>query len=361
LTQYRNILTLFLVFFGLREGFFIMIELTKREKDILQWVVQSYIETTIPVGSHYLVGKYQLNLSSATVRNEMANLERLGYIKPPHTSAGRIPTDKGYRFYVNGLMQREQLSQEEQENICEQIEEAKGDVKRILGEASKILGKISMELGVVLTPWMAWGIFDRMELVGLSQRKVLAVLHVRSRFVKTVIMELESDLKQKDLELTESILNERLSGLTLEEIKRTIHNRTSDIVMANKMLMKRFVESAPMLFEFSEPHDVHTSGTKNILNQPEFSDVHALEHILGLIDDREGLIHLFHRDVQETEVTIGRENQDKRLRFCSVVAARYKRGKDVGTLGVIGPTRMRYSKILPLVEVMAGTMSQYLS
>lgn len=338
-----------------------MSELKTRQKNILRWIAQSYIDTASPVGSRHLAKKHRLNCSAATIRNEMADLEEMGYIRQPHTSAGRVPTDKGYRFYVDILMMRERLSPQECERIHGRMEKTGGDVNLFLEEVSRILGKISQELSVVLTPWISWGIFDRLELVGITQKKVLVVIHVQSRLVKTLILEVESDLKREDLEETASFLNERLSGLTLEEIQRTIGDRVQNTDIGNRILMRRIVKSASDIFDFSEPLEVHTCGTQDILTQPEFSDISMLKRLLSLIDDRRGLVHLFHRKVNETEVTIGQENKDRRLQSFTVVAACYTRGRDVGALGVIGPTRMPYRKILPLVNYTANTMSQFFS
>ena len=338
-----------------------MKEMDSRKSVVLRWIVQSHIGSASPVGSSHLVKKYKLKYSPATIRSEMADLEEQGYIKQPHTSAGRIPTDKGYRIYVDYLMKHNGLCSEDRERIQNRMEKSGGDVNRFLEDVSKILGKISKELSVVLTPWISWGIFDRLELIGLTERKVLVVIHVRSRLVKTVILEIESDLKPKDLEKTASVFNERLSGLTLEEIQRTIRDRIRVVQRANVMLSRHLVESASVIFDFSEPLEVHTCGTKNILTQPEFSNINMMERILVFLDDRKELAHVFHRSVKKTEVFIGQENADQRLRSFTVVKACYNRGKDVGALGVIGPTRMPYHKILPLVDFTAREMSRYLS
>jgi heat-inducible transcriptional repressor len=338
-----------------------MNELTTRQKKILHSLVHRFIDTATPVSSSCLVDNYNLNCSSATVRNELANLETAGYIQQPHTSAGRIPTDKGYRFYVDTLKTSKQVSHEVHEQIYGRIEDAGGNLKLILEEASRILSTISKELGVVLTPWLTWDIFDRLELIELSSCKILVVLHVRSRLVKTVILEVESDLQGRDLDITASILNERLSGLTLQEIKTTIADRMRNVTAGNRVLMRHVIQTASRLFDFSEPLDLHMCGTQNILSQPEFTDVNFLESVIGLIEDKSGVIHLFHRKVQKTEVTIGMEHGDSRLEPFTVITAPYHRGRDVGTLGVIGPTRMHYQRILPLVNTMASMISQFLS
>jgi heat-inducible transcriptional repressor len=291
----------------------------------------------------------------------MADLVEMEFIKQPHTSAGRIPTDKGYRYYVDDLMRHENLTLKEQESILRWMEDSGRDVNSMLNEVSKMLGKISKELSVVLTPWISWGIFDRLEFIELTEKKVLVVIHVRSRLVKTVIIEVDADLDQKILELTARVLNERLSGLNLEEIQNTINDRFLDVGRGNRKLIRYIVENASSIFDFSEPLEVHTCGTQNILMQPEFTDVSMMERVLSLIDNREQLVHLFRKKVNKTEVVIGQENKDEKLLSFAVVTACYKRGKDIGALGVIGPTRMPYRRILPLVDFTAKAMSHYLS
>ncbi len=334
---------------------------TERHKHVLRFIVRSYIDTASPVGSKHLVQKYGMKYSSATVRNDMATLERIGFIKQPHTSAGRIPTDEGYKYYVKSLMKKEKLSVQEKEKIYKRMDQIGGDVNLILEEASKILGQISQELSIVVTPWISWGIFDRLELIKLNETKILVVIHVQNRIVKTVILTVESDLKISELDKVASILNERLNGLTLNEIQQTLRDRVKDIRDSNRLLLQKVIDSASDLFDFSEPFEVYTGGTQHIIFQPEFTDIHMLQSILSLIDNRKNLIRLFHRNATKTDVRIGQENEDKRLHSFTVITTSYQRGNDVGTLGIIGPTRMHYNRILPLIETMGAMMSQYLS
>ncbi len=333
----------------------------ERRKYVLRFIIRSYIDTASPVGSKHLVQKYGMKYSSATVRNDMATLERIGYIKQPHTSAGRVPTDEGYKFYIESLMKKEKLSAQEKDRIYKRMDKVGGNVNLILEEASKILGQITQELSIVITPWISWGIFDRLELISLNEKKILVVIHVQNRMVKTVILTIKSDLDQSELEKAASILNERLNGLTLHEIQQTIRDRVKDIRDSNRLLLQKMIDSANDLFDFSEPFEVYTGGTQHILFQPEFADIHMLQSILSLIDNRKNLIHLFRRNATKTDVRIGQENEDKRLHSFTVITTTYQRGNDMGTLGLIGPTRMRYSRILPLIEAMGAMMSQCLS
>jgi heat-inducible transcriptional repressor len=320
--------------------------------------VQSYIQSATPVGSRQLVKQYRLDWSSATVRNEMANLENMGYVNQPHTSAGRIPTDKGYRYYVNNLKKREYLEPQECETIDKKIDAAGKITSRILEETSKILSEISNELAVVLTPTIYYGVFDRLELIELTQKKVLVVIRVRSHQVKTVIVEIESNLNSKELETTAEVLNQRLSGLTLNEIQNSIKERLRNTSYGHLELIRYIMDSSTELFDFSEPVSIHKFGTPNIVVQPEFTDRGRLENIFNIIDDSNSLIKLFRRNVRDTKIVIGRENEDERLHELTVISTNYTRGKEVGTMGIIGPTRMQYSRILSLMSHVSNKMSE---
>jgi heat-inducible transcriptional repressor len=332
--------------------------LTDRAKKLLYGLVQSYIRSATPVGSRQLVKEYRLNWSSATVRNEISNLENMGYVSQPYTSAGRVPTDKGYRYYVNNLKKYESLDPQEYETIDKKINAAGRITSRILEETSKILGEISNELAVVLTPTIYYGIFDRLELIELTQKKVLVVIRVRSHQVKTVILKIDSHLKSRDLEITAEVLNQRLSGLTLNEIQKSIKERLRNASYGHLNLIRYIMDSSTELFDFSEPISIHKFGTPNIVVQPEFSDRERLENIFNIIDDSNSLIKLFRRDMGDTKIVIGRENEDERLHELTVISTNYTRGKDIGTMGIIGPMRMPYSRILSLMSHVSHKMSE---
>ena len=339
----------------------VMNVLNERQKVILRCTIKQYVETAAPVGSKHLVKEYRLNFSPATIRNEMSNLEEMGYLSQPHISAGRVPTEKGYRVYVDALMKSGQLSQNEKKAVKQSIARAGGNLNKILGEASKIMSRISEELSVVITPWMSWGVFDRLELIRLTEGKLLAVIHVKSRLVKTVVLKIDSDINDDLLIEASSILNERLSGLTLEEIRMTIKERIRDVNRSYKYFLDEISGFSNELFDFSETKEVHYSGTSNILKQPEFSSVERIRPLFSLIDDKESLIRLFTSKTNDVDIKIGRENRKEELQPFTIVSASYKRGRDVGTLGVLGPIRMRYHKIIPLVNYVAKTMSKSLS
>jgi heat-inducible transcriptional repressor len=335
--------------------------LTQRQKKLFRWVVQRYIGTAMPVGSDQLVKHCQLDCSPATVRNEMVCLEDVGFVMQPHPSAGRIPTDRGYRFYVDSLMKREEMHPDEESHIHESIENAKGNAQLLLNAASKILSQISEELAIVITPWISKTIFDRLELIGLSEKKVLLVLHVRPRRVKTILFETNNHFNETDLDKSASLLNERLSGLTLDEIQKSIKILFKASLISDYAVVVQILNSAHEFFNFSSPLEIHTAGTQLLLSQPEFSDPLMLKSIFSFVEDKAGLMGVFHDQPRRVNVTIGGENSDERLRSLSVISASYHMGHEDGVIGVIGPTRMRYGKILPLVGHMAQSVTGFFS
>lgn len=337
--------------------------LTERDKLILSCIVESYVQNTKPVGSRFLAKKYNLDISPATIRNVMTDLEEMGYLSQPHTSAGRIPTDKGYRFYVNTLMSIESLGLNEKRIILENLRKVTADVDEILHTSSQVLGKISSQLGIVLAPRFYQGVFQKMELVPISDNKILVVISIKSGLVKTIMMEIESGVSKNQLDETAWIINERLSGLSLKEIKETIDKRMSGVSFGDVSLIRLIIESSNKLFHFNQYRDLHLGGTRNIMTIPEFSDQEHLTKLLELIESRQIILHLFDKDEEfdKISISIGEENKEELFRNCSVITTSYHIGNVSGTLGVVGPTRMHYAKIVSLVDYMGKALTQLLS
>ncbi|MDZ7373009.1 MAG: heat-inducible transcriptional repressor HrcA [candidate division KSB1 bacterium] len=334
------------------------VELTARERLIFESIVKNFIESATPVGSRFLTKKYRLGLSPATVRNIMADLEEKGLIRQPHTSAGRVPTDLGYRVYVDQLMRREKLSPGEKAAIVRSLRTVSRDVEIILEKASRLLGRISSQLGVVLAPRFLEGVLERIELVPVASRRVLVVLTVKSGLVRTVLMEIDSDVPPQRLETIARLMNERLQGLTLKQLKEQLAERTRDLDEADRGLVNMFGRTAEEVLRFDTEAHYHVSGTQNILSQPEFSDREKMRKILELLESKEIIIQVLQEGEEEgrISITIGEENEEELLRNCSLVTATYRVGSLRGTLGVIGPTRMPYARVVALVDFMARTL-----
>ena len=350
-------------------------ELSERQREILRLIVQHYVLTANPVGSRYLARVGALGLSDATTRNVMADLEFLGYVGHPHTSAGRTPTDKGYRMYVDDLMARERLSDAERQAIQRSLVAAVTS-EDIVQESTNILAKLSRQLSMVLLPSLDSGTLERVEIAQLSSNRILIVLAASSGRVRTVTLETGNHLGQAKLDELRVLLNERLSGLTFREIKATFRERLSDLAEQEKSVLRLFIDSPEKLFDDPGAERVKISGAKNIFAHPEFQKKNAFsdeefQSIIELIDNEEVVIHVLERssDIVSSatgesggiSIRIGSELDERNMTNYSLICTKYQIGDQTGIVGLIGPKRMDYGRIAPLVEYVARSMSNALS
>lgn len=340
-------------------------ELTEREKLVLRLVIHNYILSATPVGSRVLAKRHaELGLSPATIRNTMADLEDSGLLTHPHTSAGRVPTDLGYRIYVDDLMEFKEISQREKETIIKEIESIPGkDVKQILTVTSKTLGKISRLLGIIVSPRFSEGILEKIDLVRVSQDKLFVVISIQSGLVKTIMLEIESTLKDSQILNASRYLNSRLAGLSFQTIRSTIEERLQPLDGEEAKIIRFFVDDVERFFQMDEVGDYFVEGTSNVLSQPEFSSTDKMRSIVEFLENRDVVVHLIEqrRVPNGISITIGEENPDRIAKTLSVVTAGYHVGQIQGTLGVIGPTRMDYSKLISLVDYTARTVTEHLT
>lgn len=331
--------------------------LTEREKEVLKYVVENFIQNASPVGSRSVSKQTDLNLSPATIRNVMSDLEEMELLDTPHTSAGRVPTDKGYRYYVDVLMNKEKLSLEEEYSLKSQFDEKNLNIletQDLYVETSRILGKITHLLAVVSQPQLSSGVFDRLELVNISSNKILVVLNIKSGIVKTVIMEIDSEISKTKLDNLSSFLNERLHGLTLKEIRETFVERVVDYRLQEPELIQLFINSIDKLYSEEERgNKIYIGGTGEIIMQPEFENPKNFKDIINLAEDKNLVIHIFQNSSKadnEVLISIGNENLERKLKNYSVVTTSYKVGDVKGNIGVIGPKRMNYARMISLLQ-----------
>lgn len=336
-----------------------MIVLSDREQQIFKLIVEDFINAALPISSRSLCKNHDLNLSPATVRNVMMGLEEKGLLSQPHISAGRIPTDMGYRCYVDVLMAVGTLSRTERRNVLEKLRKVSKDVDLILEKASIILSEISNQLGIVLLPRYDEGIFDKLELVPINSSRTLLVITIKSGLVKTVMLELDFEISCNTLEATSSILNERLHGLSLSEIKESIDLRLKYVSMGHPGLIKYFQSSAELLFDFEDWEDYYFGGTRNIIRQPEFAKVSHVDHLMEELENKHNMIQFLESisTGSEFRISIGRENQRQNLASFSVVTKDYRIGNIRGLIGIIGPTRMDYGRMVSIVNYMSLAIS----
>ncbi len=340
-------------------------ELSDREKLILRSIIQQFILTASPVGSRFITKKYDIGFSPATVRNIMADLEESGFIGHPHTSAGRIPTDKGYRFYVDSLMEIQKIRNAEKGIISKGLDVEQIETDEILRLTTSILSNITKQLACVTYPRLDSGILARLQLVSLSSSRILIVISIKGGLVKTITMEVATEIKAAQIESVQNLLNERLCGLTFREIRTTFTERFKDIEEDQRPVIRLFVDSVDKIFKDVGSRDnVFLTGASNIIKQPEFEDPGKFPGIVELIENKDIIIHILDKGsdaaLDRVFISIGSENEDSKLDEYSFVSKEYSFGGTSGTLGIIGPKRMEYSKVVAIVDYMAKMLSEIL-
>jgi heat-inducible transcriptional repressor len=331
--------------------------LSERERQVLEAVIETYVQTAEPAGSRTISKRFGMALSAATIRNTMSDLEEKGYLYHPHTSAGRIPTDLAYRVYVDSLMRPPRVTASESDQIREELAGERNAVNRILERAAQVLGVLTKELGVAVGPSLDEAVLERLELLRVSSDRLLLVLALKSGVVRTIFVEVPSQMAPEAVVKVAVVLNERLGGLTLREIRTTLSDRLRDAATdsGSGELLNIFVQEADELFDVPPAGDASSGvvlGSAQLLaGQPEFATKERLQGLLEVTEQREVLREaLATRLGQGLSITIGAEHRDLRLAPFTLVTASYRLGPLSGVIGVMGPTRMPYDKIVALVD-----------
>jgi heat-inducible transcriptional repressor len=335
--------------------------LSDREKRILAHLVDHYISSADPVGSRVIANKFKMGLSSATIRNTLQDLEELGLVEQPHASAGRVPTDTGYRVYVDYLLKPERLTEDEKAMIRQTILKEGRGIKEILGQTAKVLSEVTNQLGISIAPRFERGILRDVRLIPVSEERLMVVVIVESGLARSIILEVETSLSPRALGDVEATLNEKLRGLSLSEIRDSISARLADVA-GSARLIKLVIDSADRIWSEDLSEELSVSGKENLLLMPEFARREELLKVLRVLeDDRVMAGFLSHVQEEDLVITIGRENTISEIINCSLVAAPYGVGSIRGAVGIIGPTRMPYSKAVSIVEYAARSITEVLS
>lgn len=335
-----------------------MDNLSERQKLILALVIRDYIDTAQPVGSLRLVDHYRLDVSSATVRNEMVALTEMGYLRQPHTSAGRVPTEEGYRFFVRGLMGHTELPSSTKDTITHQFYQAGQDVDRWMRLAASVLAQQSQAASLVTSPRSEQAHFKHLELIGTRGRQVLMVLVLSEGDVRQQMLALAEPVSQEQLSAAADEINRRCQGVgprEIEKITGPFGALEQDVL---KLIRDELNHASDIL-----GGEVYRDGITHVLSEPEFAEVEVARKALRILEERSLLEDLLSRtvltaNVGGVQVLIGGEGTWEELRECSMVLARYGApGFATGALGVIGPIRMAYGRTISTVRFVAGLLS----
>jgi heat-inducible transcriptional repressor len=335
-----------------------------RKKKIMQAVTDDYINTAEPIGSRTIARRYDLGISPATIRNEMAELEDSGYLEQPHISAGRIPSQKGYRFYVDFIMRTKDVSEDEKLRIRRRLEERKRELDLISEETARILAQLSSYAAFVLSPISRAAVLRRLELVQVDPQLVLVMLVVDPGFVRTHLVMTEGRLRPEQLAYINAYLNARLRDVPLSKIGLSLLREIEAELDEYNSILEVTLETIVEILDGRQGGAVFTDGQINILRQPEFKEAENAKRVFDLLAQDEAVSGLLVDTMNSgsIRIVIGRESSHPNMDVCSVVSAPYEvDGVPVGAIGVLGPTRMHYGKVVAIVELVADHLGEILS
>lgn len=336
-----------------------MMELGDRKKKILKAIVTDYIETAEPVGSRTIAKKYLTDISPATIRNEMADLEDLGLLEQPHTSAGRIPSDRGYRYYVDQIMEVKYPSPQEIEKIKYMLQiQTINELDKIIKRTTKLLSDITKYTSAVLTPSVRKSSIRSLQLIRVSEYDIVAVVVTDTGIIKNVVIKSPNAVDDAKILKLNNILNDKLSGLTINDIGLTV---ISDIQSHMREYSEIFSAIISVVYESLKEDDseIYLEGTTNIFDYPEYDDKDKARRFLSFIEDKKLLTNVFSEDENDFCVSIGCENGNEKIKDCSIVKATYNiADKTVGTIGIIGPKRMDYARVVGILKSISNILNE---
>lgn len=340
-----------------------MLNLSEREKSILRDIIYQFILTANPVGSRNIAKKSDLQLSAATIRNIMADLEQAGYLQHPHTSAGRVPTDLGYRVYVDLLMGPSRLNDDQKKIITKEFDHIADETDDILQLTATVLSKITNQLACITYPKINNAILEKIQIVKLSSSKIMVIIEIKSGLVKTITLEVNSEIQETKIYLIQQFLNERLGGLNFDEIKKTFADRIKDSKPDYNPIIRVFFDSIDKIFAEDSHKKAIITGATNIVKQPEFEDQQQFRSVIELIENQDIIIHIMNDDLknqEQTVISIGNENDNQKFTNYSMIKKTYNIGNIHGTVGIIGPKRMEYSQTIAAVVYIAELLKKEL-
>ncbi|MFJ7727001.1 heat-inducible transcriptional repressor HrcA [Neobacillus sp. NPDC097160] len=336
--------------------------LTDRQLVILQVIVDDFIRSAQPVGSRSLSKKEEISLSSATIRNEMADLEELGFIEKTHTSSGRVPSEKGYRYYVDHLLSPQDLNQQDIAIIRSIFAEKIYEFEKIIQRSAKILSELTNYTSIVLGPAVSINKLKKIQIIPLNKETAVAIFVTDTGHVENRTFSLPASMDASDLEKTVNILNDRLAGVPLDHLNDKIYKEVAMLLRQHihnyDLMMHTIADSLKMPIH----EKLFFGGKTNMLSQPEFHDISKIRTLLMMIDQEDSIYNLIRKDSAGIHVKIGTENNITAMDNCSLITASYSVGAEkLGTIAILGPTRMEYSRVISLLQFLSGDLTKVLT
>ncbi|WP_079509808.1 heat-inducible transcriptional repressor HrcA [Mesobacillus jeotgali] len=336
--------------------------LTDRQVLILQVIVDDFIRSAQPIGSRSLSKKEEINFSSATIRNEMADLEDMGFIEKTHTSSGRIPSEKGYRFYVDNLLLPQKVNRTDMAAIKSIFAERIYELEKIVQKSAKILSEMTNYTSIVLGPAVKDNRLKKLQIVPLNKDTAIAIIVTDTGHVENRMFHFPTSVDPSDVEKMVNILNERLAGVPLTNLNSNIYKEIAMLLRQHINSYDTFLNTIMETLNLPAHEKVFFGGKTNILSQPEFNDVEKIRNLMNMIEHEDGLYHLIRRNSAGINVKIGTENDNTAMENCSLITATYSMGEEkLGSIAVLGPTRMEYSRVISLLQLISTDLSKVLT
>lgn len=340
-------------------------DMSERKLQILQAIIMNYLETAEPVGSRTISRRFPMGISSATIRNEMSDLEELGLIEQPHTSAGRIPSSKGYRLYVDQLMERDQMSQEQANVLKSILREKTMQLDSMLREIGDLLAALTKYTAIVTMPQFKKAKLKHIQLIPLDLKSVILVLVTDGNIVRNHVIPIARPMKPEALYRLSDVLNRNLAGLAVSEMNLPLIQKIKHESQIESEMMESLLGAINDTMQYADDVDVFTAGTTNILNFPEFSDISRARALMEFFQQKDQMLHLIGNDEHDKsggslQIRIGSENQAEQLQDCSIVTATYHYNhRSIGSISVVGPMRMDYDKVVSALEYLTKDFPQF--
>ncbi|WP_042458712.1 heat-inducible transcriptional repressor HrcA [Neobacillus dielmonensis] len=336
--------------------------LTDRQLLILQVIVDDFIRSAQPVGSRSLSKKEEISFSSATIRNEMADLEEMGYIEKTHTSSGRVPSEKGYRYYVDHLLSPQALDQHDIKIIRSIFAGKIFEFENIIQKSAKMLSELTNYTSIVLGPAVSVNKLKRIQIVPLNKETAVAILVTDTGHVENRTFSLPASIDSNELEKTVNILNERLNGVPMDELHDKIYKEVASLLKQHIIHYDWFLQSIAETVKIPNTEKLFFAGKTNMLSQPEFHDISKVRNLLTIIDHEEWITDMIRSNSTGINVKIGSEIQNSIMENCSLITATYSAGSEkLGTIAILGPTRMEYSRVIGLLKLLSSDLSSALT
>lgn len=336
--------------------------LTERQLLILQAIVDDYIRSAEPVGSRSISKREDMTYSAATIRNEMADLEELGFLEKPHSSAGRIPSQQGYRFYVDHLLMPHHLTKDEQAFVRSQLTEKLAEMEDVIQQSAKILSAITSYSSFVLGPEVFETNLKHLQIIPLSRENALILFITDTGHIEKHTILLPTGIDIGELEKTVNILNERLQGVPIFKLRVELHQEVAKIIEAHVQNYQQVLDLLNDAFLMEKPEKVFYGGKTNLLIQPEFQDVEKARLLYSVLEEDSVIERLFRSETAGIHVKIGQENELEAFENCSIITASYEiGGKHMGTIGILGPTRMEYRRVIGIIDYFSKDLTKLLT